>query len=174
MISPNSGLYLMQRWIIECKDKNNTGKVSNFIKSTRTRSPTGDSGADALPPIGRAFVYIETSGNNNGDYTYVKLIRTDIIQITNISFYYNRYSSSNPDLRAMGRFSIDILLDNDIWTNKYIIQENTQFSNSSTEWSLLSLDFTEENYGIRLIYDRIKTAHADMCFSDITITHAVY
>ena len=174
MISPNSGLYLLQRWLIECKDKNNNGKISNFIKSTRTNSPTGDSGATALPPIGRAFMYIETSGNNNGDYTYVKLIRTDIIQISNISFYYNRFSSSDVSLRSMGRFQIDLLLDNNTWINKYTIEKNTQYSDTSTEWKLLSLDFTEENYGIRLIYDRISTAHADMSFSDITIIHSVY
>ena len=174
MISPNSGSYLLQRWLIESKDKNNNGKISNFIKSTRTRSPTGDSGADALPPIGRAFMYIETSGNNNGDYTYVRLIRTGIIQISNISFYYNRFSSSDERLRAMGRFRIDLLLDNNTWTNKYTIEKNTQYSNTSTEWKLLSLDFTEENYGIRLIYDRISTAHADMSFSDIIIIQSVY
>ena len=174
MISPNTGLYLMQRWIIECKDKNNNGKISNFIKSTRTNSPTGESGATSIPPIGRAFMYFETSGNNSGSNTYIKLIRTDIIQISNISFYYNRYSATDPDLRAMGRVSIDILLDDNTWVNKYLIQENTQYSDSSTAWTLLSLDFTEENYGIRLVYDRISTAHCDMCFSDITITHSVY
>ena len=174
MIAPNSGLYLMQRWIIECKDRNNNGKVSNFIKSTRTNSPTGDSGAENLPPIGNAFMYIESSSNNNGNNTYVKLIRTDIIQISNIPFYYNRYSSSDESLRAMGRFTIDILLDDNTWETKYIIQENTQYSNTSTEWTLLSMDFTKENYGIRLVYDRIKTAHCDMCFSDITTIHSVY
>ena len=174
MIAPNTGNDLLHRWIIECKDKNNAGKISNFIKSTTSSSPTGDSGASNMPPIGRAFMYIETSGNNSGNNTYVKIIRRDIIQISNISFYYNRYSSSNPSSKAMGRLSIDILLDNDTWVNKYLMQENTQYSDSSTEWSLLSLDFTEENYGIRLVYDRIKTAHADMCFSDITITHSVY
>ena len=174
MISPNSGSYLLQRWLIESKDKNNNGKISNFIKSTRTGSPTRDSGANALPPTGRAFMYIETSGNNNGDYTYVRLIRTDIIQISNNSFYYNRFSSSDERLRAMGRFRIDLLLDNNIWTNKYTIEKNTQYSDTSTEWKLLSLDFTEENYGIRLIYDRINSAHADMSFSDIIIIHSVY
>ena len=148
-------------------------KYNKCIKSTRMRSPTGDSGADTLPPIGRAFMYIETSGNNNGDYTYVGLIRTDIIQISNISFYYNRFSSSDESLRAMGRFRIDLLLDNNTWTNKYTIEKNTQYSDTSTEWKLLSLDFTEENYGIRLIYDRISTAHADMSFSDIIIIHSV-
>ena len=174
MITPNSGGYLLQKWIIECKDKNNNGKISNFIKSTRTQSATGDSGATTLPPIGRGFMYFETSGNNSGSNTYIKLIRTDIIQISNISFYYNRYSATDPDLRAMGRVSIDILLDDNTWVNKYLIQENTQYSDSSTEWTLLSIDITEENYGIRLVYDRIKTAQCDMCFSDITITHAVY
>ena len=174
MISPNSGLYLMQKWSIECKDRNNNGKVNNFIKSTKTQSPTGDSGAIVLPPIGSAFMYIESSGNNNGDYTFVGLIRTDIIQISNISFYYNRFSSSDESLKAMGRFRVEILLDNNTWKNKYTIEKNSQFSDSSSEWRLLSLDFTEENYGIRLIYDRIDTAHADMCFSDITIIYSVF
>ena len=73
-------------------------------------------------------MYFETSGNNSGSNTYVKLIRTDIIQITNISFYYNRYSATDPDLKAMGRVSIDILLDDNTWVNKYLIQENTQYS----------------------------------------------
>ena len=174
MISPNSGLYLLQKWSIECKDRNNNGKVKNFIKSTKSTSPTGMSGADSLPPIGSSFMYIETSGNNNGNYTFVRLIRTDIIQISNISFYYNRFSSSDESLRAMGRFRVEILLDNNTWENKYTIEKNSQFSDSSSEWRLLSLDFTEENCGIRLIYDRIDTAHADMCFSDITIIHSVY
>ena len=173
MISPNSGLYLKPRWIIECKDRNNNGKVGSFIKSTRTNSPTGFSGAESLPPIGRAFMYIESSGNNNSE-AYVRLIRTDIIQITNISFYYNRISSSDPDLKWMGRLSISILLDDNTWTNKYVIQENTQYSNTASEWTFLSLDITEENYGIRIIYDRIRSPHADMCFSDITITYSVY
>ena len=174
MISPNSGLYLLQKWRIECRDRNGNGKVSNFIKSTRTQSPTDDSGSTTLPPIGRAFMYIESSGNNNGDFTFVRLIRTDIIQISNISFYYNRFSSSDDSLKGMGRFRIDLLLDNNTWINKYTIERNTQYSNSSSEWKLLSLDFTGENYCIRLVYDRIETAHADMCFSDITIIHSVY
>ena len=174
MISPNSGLHLLQKWSIECKDRNNNGKVNNFIKSTKTQSPTGDSGAIVLPPIGSAFMYIESSGNNNGDYTFVRLIRTDIIQISNISFYYNRFSSSDESLKAMGRFRVEILLDNNTWKNKYTIEKNSQFSDTSSEWRLLSLDFTEENYGIRLIYDRIDTAHADMCFSDITIIYSVF
>ena len=174
MRAPNNGINLLQKWKIECKDRNNNAKINNFVKSTKTSSPTNDSGATTLPPIGNGFMYIETSSNNNGDYTYVRLIRTDIIQITNITFYYNRFSSADENLRAMGRFRIDLLKDNDSWETQYTIEKNSKYNDTSTEWSLLNLDFTIENYGIRLVYDRIDSAHADMCFSNITILYSVY
>ena len=103
---PNNGGYLLQNWNIRCNDKNNNGKIQNSLRSTKTSSPTGDSGATTLPPIGDSFMYIETSSNNYGDNVFVSFERIDIIQITNITFYYNRYSSSNQNLRAMGRFRI--------------------------------------------------------------------
>ena len=89
--------FFLPLWRIVCNDRNKNGKQNNFIKSTKTSSPTGDSGATSLPPIGTAFMYIETSGNNNnqnnnGSNVFVTFQRTDIIQITNISFYYNRFS----------------------------------------------------------------------------------
>ena len=174
MRAPNSGLYLLQKWRIVCKDKNNNAKINNFIKSTKTQSPTDDSGATGLPPIGSSFMYLESSEKNNGDNTYVRLIGTDIIQITNISFYYNRFSISDEILRAMPRFKIQILLENGNWENQFTIEKNSEFSNSSTEWSHLNLDFTQENYGIRLIFDRISSAHADMSFSNISITHTLF
>ena len=34
--------------------------------------------------------------------------------------------------------------------------------------------FYFKKYGIKLIYDRIDTAHADMCFSNITSSHSMY
>ena len=52
--------------------------------------------------------------------------------------------------------------------------KNTQYSSSPTEWSLLNLDFTKENYGIKLILDQIETAHSDMGFSNLTITRSVF
>ena len=62
--NPNTGAYLLQNWVIKCNDKNNGGKIQNFIKSTKTNSPSGYSGAESLPPIGNSFMYIETSSNN--------------------------------------------------------------------------------------------------------------
>ena len=51
-----------------------------------------DSGATSLPHIGTAFMYIETSLNNNSENVFVSFGRTDNIQITNITFYYNGFS----------------------------------------------------------------------------------
>ena len=175
MKAENTGSYLLQNWIIKCNDKNNNGKISNFIKSTKPKSPTDDSGATVLPPIGNTFMYIETSSNNNGNNVFVSLTRTDIIQTTNITFYYDRFSIlTNNSLKSMGRFMIQLLLENNSWSTQYTISKNSQYSNTSTEWTLLNLDFTIENYGIKLIYDQIDRAQADMCFSNITITHSVY
>ena len=104
---PNTGGYLLQNWVIKCNDKNNNGKTQNFIKSTKTNSPTSYSGAESLPPIGNSFVYLETSSNNRRNTVFVSFERTDIIQSSNITFYYNRFSvSTNDSLKSMGRFRI--------------------------------------------------------------------
>ena len=172
---PNSGTALLQKWKIYCNNKNNQSRISDFIKPTKTNSPTGYSGAVSLPPIGNSFMYIETSSNNHGNNVFVSWERTDIIQITNITFYYNRFSIlTNEDKKSMGRFRIQLLLEDNTWSTQYTIAKNSHHNNTSIEWKLLNLDFTVENYAIRLVYDQIDTPHADMCFSNITITHSVY
>ena len=85
----NGGAFILPLWKIICNNKNINGKISNFIKTTKTNSPTSQSGATSLPPIGSAFMCIETSGDNYGKKIFVSFERTDIIQITNITFYYN-------------------------------------------------------------------------------------
>ena len=51
---------------------------------------------------------------------------------------------------------------------------NDRYSDSSTRWTLVSSNFTVETCDIKLLYDQIDTPHADMCFSNISITHSVY
>ena len=105
--APKTGGYLLQQWDIKCNDKNNKGKIQNFIKSTKTNSIASDSGAMSLPPFGDSFMYIETSTNNHGNNVYVILERTDIVQISNITFCYTRYSViTNDSLKSLGRFRI--------------------------------------------------------------------
>ena len=173
---PNIGSNLLQKWNIKCNNKNNVSKVGDFKKSTKTNSPTGHSGATNLPPFGNSFMYIETSSNNHGHgRVFVSWERTDIIQISNITFYYNSFSIlTNNSKKSMGRFRIQLLLEDNTWSTRYNIPKNNRYSDSSTQWTLVNLNFTIENYGIRLIYDQIDTPHADMCFSNITITHSVY
>ena len=173
---PNIGSDLLQKWNIKCNNKNNQAKITDFVKSTKTNSPTGHSGASSLPPIGNSFMYIETSSNNHGhESVFVSWERTDIIQVSNITFYFNRFSIlTNDSKKAMGRFRIQLLLEDNTWSTRYNIPKNDRYSNTSTDWTLVNLNFTLENYGIRMFYDQIDTAHADMCFSNITITHSVY
>ena len=172
---PNNGGYLLQQGNTKCNDKNKNGKISNFVKSTKTSSPIGDSGANSLPHIGDSFKYIERSSNNKGNNVFCSFERTDNIQNTNITFYYNRFSSLTSDPhKSMGRFRIQILLEDNSWSTQYTIAKNIHYSDTPSVWTLLNLNFSVENYGIRLIFDQIDTVHADMCFSNITITHSVY
>ena len=83
--------------------------------------------------IGSAFMYIETNSGNHGDNVFRSFGRTDIIQITNITFYYNRFSSSDSNLRGMGRFRIQLLLEGNTWSTQYTIAKNTQYSDNSTD-----------------------------------------
>ena len=170
---PNQGGYLLPSWRIFSNDRNISGKKQNFIRSTKTNSPTGNCGATNLPPIGHSFMYIETSSNNHGANVFCNIERTHIIQISIITFYYNRFSGDG-DHKTIGRFRIQLLLEDNTWSTQYTIAKNEQYSNSSTVWLLLILNFTVENYGNKLIYDEIDTALCDMCFSNIMITHSVY
>ena len=173
MKHPNNSGYLLPNWRIFCNDRNNSGKIQNFIRSTKTSSPTGNSGATVIPPIGDSFRYLETSGNNFGSNVFCTWERTDVIQISNFIFYYNRFSIQS-DLRAMGRFRVQILTKDNVWLTKFNINKNNQFSTLSTDWIILNLNITDENYGVKFIYDQIDSAHADMCFSNITITHSPF
>ena len=74
----------------------------------------------------------------------------------------------------MGRFRIQLLTRDNVWITKINIPKNDQFSDASTDWTILSLNITDENYGVKFIYDQIDSAHGDMCFSNITITHSPY
>ena len=74
----------------------------------------------------------------------------------------------------MGRLRIQLLLEADTWSTRYNIPKNGRYIDISTEWTLVSLDFTIKKYGIKLIYDEIDTPHADMCFSNIKITLSAY
>ena len=55
---------------------------------------------------------MEISSNNHGNNVFWSWESTDIIQISNITFYYNRVSILTDDkLKNMGRFRIQLLLE---------------------------------------------------------------
>ena len=113
-------------------------------------------------------MYIETTSNIHGHgRLFVSFEGIDIIQISKITFLYIRFSILTIDSKKL-------LLEDKTWSTQYTIPKNDRYSNTTTEWTILSLTFTVENYGINLVYDQIDTLHGDMCFSNITITHSVY
>ena len=67
----------------------------------------------------------------------------------------------------MGRFRVLLYLPNGQRHPKIIIAEKTKYSTTSKERMLIKLDFTEANFGIKLIYDEIDTGLADMYFSKV-------
>ena len=163
--SPNSGQSLLQKWILKCVNKNYIAKINTFLKSTTNTSLTAESGASSIPPIGWSFMYVESSGNNQGaNHISVSWERSDIIHISNIKFYYNRFSTSDQNLRGMGRFRIQLLLEDNTWSTIYNINKNSQYSNGSTVWHLFDVDITQENYGVKFLYDQIPSPHADVFF----------
>ena len=158
---------------MNCVNKIYTAKINTFLRSTKSSSPTAESGAASLPPIGWSFMYVESSSNNHGpNYVLVSWERTDIIHICKIKFYYNRFSTSDQNLRGMGRLHIQILLEDNTWSTIYNINKKSQYSNCSTV-CFFYLDITQENYGGLFNYDQIPTAHSDMSFSNIILTHSV-
>ena len=71
-------------------------------------------------------MYIETSSNNNGDDVFVSWESIDKIQITNITFYYKRFSIlTNNSLKSMGRFRIHLLLEDKAWSTHFTIPKNS-------------------------------------------------
>ena len=74
----------------------------------------------------------------------------------------------------MGSSKILLQPNDSTWNTRYKIPLNDRYSNSSTKWTLVSLNFNLQNYGIKLIYDQIETSQSDMCFNTIVITLSEY
>ena len=90
-----SGVYLLQQWEMKCNDKNTNGKIRFFIYPGKTNNITGNSEATQLPPIGKFFMDIQTSGSNSVDeIVLVSLQKLEILQYTIDSFFYNRFATS--------------------------------------------------------------------------------
>ena len=70
-------------------------------------------------------MYIESRSSNHGNNVFVSFERTDSVQISNITIYYNRFLIlTNDSLKSMGRFRNQLFLKNNTWSTRYIIHEN--------------------------------------------------
>ena len=173
--NPNQGGYILQQWNIKCNDRNGNGKLNNLRKINKTSNPTRHSGATSSPPIAEIFLYIGKSSDNQDNNVFVSWERTDKIQNSNITFYFNSFSIlTNDNLKNMGRFRIQFLLEENTRSTRYNIHQKDRYNDSSTDWTCVKKILTVENYGRKLLNDQIDTPHANMCVSKITITQSVY
>ena len=74
----------------------------------------------------------------------------------------------------MGRLRIHLLLADNDWSTRYNIPKNPCYSNSSTDWTPISLYLTVENFGIQMIRDEMDATVMDKSLYKIEITHTVY
>ena len=110
---PKIGSDLLQKRNIKCNNKTNDSKAGNFVKSTKTNSQVGYSGAESIPSVGNSFMFIETMSKNHGNNFFINFERTVFIQISDKPFYNNRFSIlTNDSLESMGRFRIQLMLEN--------------------------------------------------------------
>ena len=63
--------------------------------------------------------------------------RTDITHTSKINFYYIRFSTYDQKVSGMGRFRIQLILEDNSRSTIYNITKKTQNSNGSTVWHLL-------------------------------------
>ena len=154
LIFPYTGIDLLQNWKIICNNRFSEGTPPDFIKSTKSSSPTGSSCATSLPPVGICFMYIKTSANNHkttNDILFISFERTDIIHISNITFFYNRFSMCMADRKNMGRFEIQII-GNSVWQTEYTMDKDTNYSTLSSDWILFNMNIlSQPKYGIKLV-----------------------
>ena len=102
---------------------------TKFINSRKSNNPTPNSGATSLPPIGKPFMYIETSQNkSDSEKIFVSFGRPDKNQSSIIRFSIFLEVS----LKSIGRFSIQLLLIDDIWSTPYKTPEDDRYNDSST------------------------------------------
>ena len=71
-------------------------------------------------------------------------------------------------------FRNQLLLEDNTWRICCNIPKNDRYSDTLTDWTKLSSKSTVDNYDIQIKNDEKDSAFADMCFSNITITHSIY
>ena len=72
---------------------------------------------------------IETSSNIHGKNVFVSFERTNIIQTSKITFYYISFLIlTNDSITSMGRFGIQLSLEDNTWSKRYDIPKNVRYS----------------------------------------------
>ena len=74
----------------------------------------------------------------------------------------------------MGRIRLPLLVGDNTWSTRFNIPKNDRHSNSPTDWTLVSFNFSIETYGIELVYSQEDIVLVEMCFSVFSIPLLVF
>ena len=121
-----TGGYLLQQWIIKCKDNCNSGKEQHLLEQQKQNRQIQIQDQRAYSPLGYGFKNIKTTCNNFGQKLLVNFEGTDIIQFSNITFYFNNFFAGCNKL--MRFFRVQIFSTNSQWLSIYINDENTNYT----------------------------------------------
>ena len=95
-----------------------------------------------------------------------------LFKVARLFFYHCRFSNLNNDSRKPKRRFKKLFLFNRQRETKNTIEKNTSYNPVLEGWTLLKLDFSQKNYGKKLIYDQVDTPRVDMCSRIIMTIHS--
>ena len=71
------GQEVLEKWFIECRDKESKGHLQNFSYSSLSNKP----------PNSNTVCYISNSSTKFGDYVFISFDGIDVCDVTNVNFY---------------------------------------------------------------------------------------
>ena len=90
------------------------------MKSEKSVSETGPSGATSLPPIGSACLYIETTQKKFQVMKMFSLLLNDLTLSKGLIFFLLKpvFNLANDSIRSMVRFRLQLLLPEGQWEKR--------------------------------------------------------
>ena len=144
-----------------------SGDINNIISGRNLPTPlswrTGPSVLyENLPYLNFQSFFLDIN-------KYAEISRYDIHNILKVELILNRYSQDN----ITGELSVFYKNLNNEWSELYKIGEDANIKNID-EWELITLTFSENNYGIKIRHNKKNSSNQMSSISKITLTYKIY
>ena len=143
-----------------------SGNINNVISALSTVNPV--SWRTGPGSLYEGLSYISLQSHFLTTNTYAEMSRFDIHNIIKIELIINRYSLD----KLIGEFTILYKNSNDEWIEHYKIDENENLT-PRNGWDMVSLTFTENNYGIKIRHNKANSTNQMCSKSKVVLTYTV-